>query len=319
MPILESIWHGRVCLCHCEGVMAELAAEGGCLVVDMTDANALALAIYTLSSEQTLLTDLSQAASNRNIKNWDDYTHEVLVALNMETHTAALSRGSTIKLDSIRYEDLLYPNCLLEGWQMTDSERMAMNGLLARHQPKCSVEIGTYYGGSLSLLAQYSDMVFSIDIDPEVPLRVPAMENVSFLTGPSTTVLPLLFQALDEANIPIDFVLIDGDHSADGVRRDIEMILTYVPQRPMFVAIHDSFNSECRRGITTAKWQDSPYVVWVDVDFVPGRLIEGNNLFKGEMWGGLALALLSPTPRNANLTIATSANSFYELVLNSLH
>ncbi|HYP13436.1 MAG TPA: glycosyltransferase, partial [Bryobacteraceae bacterium] len=30
MPIVESLWHGRPCLCHSSGVMAELAQEGGC-------------------------------------------------------------------------------------------------------------------------------------------------------------------------------------------------------------------------------------------------------------------------------------------------
>lgn len=320
MPILESIWHGRICLCHCEGVMAELAEGGGCMVVDMKDANALAQAIYTLSTDQTLFVDLSQAAIKRNLKTWDDYTQEVLAALNLEAHTAPLNVESTRKPDLIRYQDLLYPNCLLDGWQMSDSERMAMTGLLARHQPKCSVEIGTCYGGSLSLIAQYSAMVFSIDIDPEVPLRVPTMENVSFLTGQSTTVLPLLFTALDEANIPVDFALIDGNRSADDVRRNIETILTYVPQQSMFVAIHGSFNPECRHGIRTAKWQDSPYVLWVDVDFIPGRVMESQNSAKKEMLGGLALALLSPTPRRqANLTFEMSANSLYELALNSLH
>ncbi|WP_334820188.1 glycosyltransferase [Nostoc sp.] len=317
MPILESIWHGRTCLCHFQGVMAELAAEGGCLVVDMTNALAIAQALYTLSSDKNLLTELSQAACERKLKTWDNYATEVLNILGLQKIQLANLNKAEINLNVIHYEQLLYPNCRLERWQMTDSERIALTGLLARHQPRCSVEIGTYYGGSLSLISQYSQMVFSIDIDHEVPLRMPAINNVSFLIAPSQTVLPLLFQALDEANIPIDFLLIDGDHTADGVRRDIETVLTYVPKQPMFVMMHDSFNPECRRGIMTAKWQDSPYVAWIDVDFVPGRIIEGDNVFKGEMWGGLALALLSPKPRNANLTISASANSFYELALKS--
>lgn len=317
MPILESIWHGRACMCHSQGVMAELAATGGCLVVDMTDASAIAQAIYTLSSNKDLLTELSQAASDRKLKTWDDYATEVLTILGLEKIQPANFNKGDINLNLIHYEELLYPNCLIESWQMTDSERMALTGLLARHQPRCSVEIGTYYGGSLSLISQYSQMVFSIDIDPDVPSRLPAMDNVSFLIAPSQTVLPLLFQALDEANIPIDFLLIDGDHTADGVRRDIETVLTYVPKQPMFVMMHDSFNPECRRGIMTAKWQNSPYVAWIDVDFVPGRIIEGDNLAKGEMWGGLALALLSPKPRDGDLIISASANSFYELALKS--
>ncbi len=317
MPILESVWHGRVCLCHREGVMAELAAEGGCWVVDMTDAAAIADAINTLSADPSLLTQLSEAASNRQLKNWDDYAQEVSAILGLDIDSGRSNMVSSLQLDSSRWEDLLYPNCLLERWQMHDSERIALTGLLARHQPKCCIEIGTYYGGSLSLLDQYSEMVFSIDIDPEVPSRLPGMKNVSYLTGQSSILLPLLFTALEEEHIPIDFVLIDGDHSAEGVRRDIEIILTYRPKKPMLVVMHDSFNPGCRQGIMTANWRSSPYVTWLDVDFVPGRIVESDNPFGGEMWGGLALALLSPTPRQGDLIISASATSLYELALHS--
>ncbi|GJD23290.1 hypothetical protein RIVM261_082460 [Rivularia sp. IAM M-261] len=320
MPILESIWHSRVCLCHSQGVMAELAQLGGCMVVDMSDANAIAKAIHLLSSDRKLLAELQEVACRRQLKTWDDYTVEVMNILGLKNIPVNLfnHNDSTMNWNTISWENLLYPNCLLNRWQMHDSERMALNGLLARHQPKCSVEIGTYYGGSLSLISQYSGVVFSIDIDPEVPMRVPAMENVSFLIGKSQDVVPLLFQALDEADIPIDFILIDGDHSADGVLRDINIILSYVPKQPLFVMMHDSFNPECRRGIMTAKWQDCPYVAWVEVDFVPGRIIEGDdNAAKGEMWGGLALALLLPTPRQGHLTINASTTGFYDLALKS--
>ncbi|MEA5597536.1 glycosyltransferase [Rivularia sp. UHCC 0363] len=319
MPILESIWYGRVCLCHSQGVMAELASDGGCMVVDMTDASAIAEAIYTLSTDKALLAQLSQAACNRQLKTWDEYGLEVLVNLGLQQIARQnQSPDSNMKFDVLNWEDLLYPHCLLNRWQMHDSERMALTGILARHQPKCSVEVGTYYGGSLSLISQYSNMVFSIDIDSEVPLRLPPMENVSFLTGKSQTILPLLFQALDEANIAIDFLLIDGDHSADGVRRDVEIVLGYVPKQPMFVMIHDSFNPGCRHGIMSANWQNSPHVAWVEVDFVPGRVIEGeDNAAKGEMWGGLALALLLPTSRDGELIINASASSFYDLAVNS--
>ncbi|MCP6762841.1 MAG: glycosyltransferase [Fischerella sp. CENA71] len=318
MPVLESVWHGRVCLCHCQGVMAELAAGGGCMVVDMTDAQALAKAIYNLSCDRTLLSELSQAAIDRKLKTWEDYTQEVLLALDLEkTYTVFVNRELNRNLKTIRYEELLYSNCLLDNWQMHDAERMALTGLLAKHQPKCSLEIGTNEGGSLSLISQYSEMVFSIDIDPGVSSRIATMDNVSFVTGASTTVLPLLFQALNEADIPIDFMLLEADHSSNDLGKNIEIILTYVPKQPMFFAIHNSFKAEHRHVIMTAKWHDSPYIVWIDVDFVPGCITEGDKLAKRETRGGLALALFSPTPRHSDLRITASANSVYELALNS--
>ena len=85
----------------------------------------------------------------------------------------------------------MYPGCLRENWQMHDSERLALTALLARRRPRCAIEIGTYQGGSLSLLSQYCEMVFSIDIDPDIPQKLRHLNNVSFLTGPSSAVLPL--------------------------------------------------------------------------------------------------------------------------------
>ena len=42
----------------------------------------------------------------------------------------------------------------------------------------------------------------------------------------------------------------------------------------MFIAVHDSGNPECRRGISSASWASSPYVHSVELDFVPGQIIE---------------------------------------------
>ncbi len=50
--------------------------------------------------------------------------------------------------------------------------------------------------------------------------------------------------------------------------------------------MHDSFNPECRRGMQEADWEKSPYVKWVDFDFVPGRIIENGSACDGETVGG---------------------------------
>jgi hypothetical protein len=205
------------------------------------------------------------------------------------------------------WQDVLYPGCLTENWQMNDSERLALTALLHRHRPRCCIEVGTYRGGSLSLIAQYSKCVFSIDIDPAIAERYSYFENVSFLTGPSATVLPLLLDELDRQEIAVELILIDGDHSFHGVRRDLDLVLNYVPKAPLFVLMHDCFNPECRRGMLEARWQASPYVRWVDLDFIPGRLVEHGGGGHGELWGGLGCAYLEPTQRSGALRIAESA------------
>jgi len=230
MPILESIWHGRPCICHHEGVMAELAKEGGCLTADVTDVQALSESVYRLATDRDLLIELSRQAVSRKIKTWDEYVCEFISILKSQNNSSSMSqRGRILRDDGMDWEDILYPECLCDNWQMNHSERLALTGLLSRHKPKCSIEIGTYMGGSLSLISQYSEMVFSIDIDPSIPERLGQFENVCFLTGPSQVILPILLKELDTEQIPVDFVLIDGDHSAEGIKRDVELLLSYVP------------------------------------------------------------------------------------------
>jgi methyltransferase family protein len=210
--------------------------------------------------------------------------------------------------------ELLYPGCLTDKWQMTESERLGLTSILYRLCPRCAIEVGTYECGSLSLLAQFSTAVFSIDIDPSIPDRFRQFENVTFLTGSSQVVLPLVLEELDRASLPPDLVLIDGDHSAVGIKRDVEILLDYAPKEPMVVLMHDSFNPECRRGLLETDWQRSPFVEWVDIDFIPGRVIEHGGGGDGEMWGGFALARFSPARRQSSLVVqATAARAFAEM------
>jgi len=188
MPILESIWHGRPCICHHEGVMAELAKEGGCLTADVTDVQALSESVYRLATDRDLLIELSRQAVSRKIKTWDEYVCEFISILKSQNNSSSMSqRGRILRDDGMDWEDILYPECLCDNWQMNHSERLALTGLLSRHKPKCSIEIGTYMGGSLSLISQYSEMVFSIDIDPSIPERLGQFEKCVFPYGTFTS------------------------------------------------------------------------------------------------------------------------------------
>ena len=46
MPILESIWHGKPCICYQEGEMSEIAAKADALTTDVLDENKLSDDIY---------------------------------------------------------------------------------------------------------------------------------------------------------------------------------------------------------------------------------------------------------------------------------
>jgi len=77
LPILESLWMGAPCLCHSGGVMAELAAAGGCLMVDMNDVAQVADAIETLASDSSLRGALAHQAAARPIDTWRDYAASI--------------------------------------------------------------------------------------------------------------------------------------------------------------------------------------------------------------------------------------------------
>lgn len=77
IPVLESLWMGRPCLCNDDGVMAELAAGGGCLSVDMTDVGAVADAVERLAADPALRRRLGAEALARPIRTWGDYGRDV--------------------------------------------------------------------------------------------------------------------------------------------------------------------------------------------------------------------------------------------------
>jgi glycosyltransferase involved in cell wall biosynthesis len=81
LPILESLWHGRPCLCHNAGAIAEVAAAGGCLTADMRDVAALRAGLLELASDRALYDRLAAEAVSRPIKTWAGYAREVERAL----------------------------------------------------------------------------------------------------------------------------------------------------------------------------------------------------------------------------------------------
>jgi len=202
-------------------------------------------------------------------------------------------------------------------WQMTNCERFALTGLLQRLRPKLSLEIGTYMGGSLQVLARFSEAVISVDIDPGVAGRLSGkFPNVDFRSGDSSRLLPDLVRELNDQKKPVGFVLIDGDHSADGVRRDIEALLGLQPQQQVVFLLHDSFNPACREGMRTAGWAGCPFVHHVELDFIPGIYHHDAHDTAGArtMWGGFACAVLMPEKRNGPLVVEESQRHLHAAV-----
>jgi Methyltransferase domain len=177
-------------------------------------------------------------------------------------------------------------------WQMSFGERSAIEGLLSTLRPGLSVEIGTAEGGSLARVAAHSRAVHSFDlVEPEPWVR--KLKNVTVHTGDSHELLPRVLTRLADEGRNVDFALVDGDHSADGVRRDVEDLLSSPAIGRSVLVFHDTANEAVRAGLDSVPWERWSKVTLVDLDFVSGYLFREPLLH--ELWGGLGLVIVDAT------------------------
>jgi hypothetical protein len=175
-------------------------------------------------------------------------------------------------------------------WQMSFGERAALEGVLSHLRPKLSIEIGTAEGGSLDRIAIHSEEVHSFDlVSPQ--LSVSKATHVTTHTGDSHEMLPRELERLAKDGRNVDFVLVDGDHSSDGVRQDIEDLLNASAIASTVILIHDTANPTVRAGLDAVHYTAWPKVAHVDLDFVAGYMFKEERL-KHELWGGLGLVLV---------------------------
>ncbi len=81
LPILESLWFRRPCICADTGVMKEVAAGGGCLTIDVYHARVIAEAIITLATSPKKLAALTAEIDRRPLRTWEEAAAELLAAL----------------------------------------------------------------------------------------------------------------------------------------------------------------------------------------------------------------------------------------------
>lgn len=78
LPVLESLWHGRVCLCADFGAMAEVAAGGGCATCDVADTAVVANALARLLDDDAALRAGEAAAARRTFAGWREFAADLL-------------------------------------------------------------------------------------------------------------------------------------------------------------------------------------------------------------------------------------------------
>ncbi len=77
LPVLESLAHGKPCVCSGRGALGEAARGGGCVALDSVDTGSLATAVMRLLQNPSDLATLADAARARSFKSWGDYAAEL--------------------------------------------------------------------------------------------------------------------------------------------------------------------------------------------------------------------------------------------------
>lgn len=181
-------------------------------------------------------------------------------------------------------------------WQMSLGERAALLGLLSQLEPDVAIEIGSMEGACLRQIAGYARDVHSFDLNPP-SLAVP--DNVTLHTGDSHELLPAVLAELHERGRNVDFVMVDGDHTPEGVRRDIQDLLDSPAVGRTIILIHDTTNERVRQGVDAVRFLAWPKVAHVELDWIPGRLFAEPRLHN-ELWYGLGLVIVDSTRLSHN-------------------
>ena len=77
LPVVESLRRLRPCIVSGRGGLAEVAADGGCLVVPEPGADALAAAMLRLLRDDDCYRDLSAQCARRQYRDWSDYVDDL--------------------------------------------------------------------------------------------------------------------------------------------------------------------------------------------------------------------------------------------------
>jgi Methyltransferase domain len=178
-------------------------------------------------------------------------------------------------------------------WQMSFGERAAIEGVLAQLEPSLAIELGTAEGGSLARIAAHSSTVHAIDL-ASPPGDLPS--NVQLHVGDSRELLPRLLRELAADDRNVEFVLVDGDHSAEGVRTDLVNLLGSPALARTIVLIHDTMNPTVRAGVDAARIDSRSNVAHFEPDFIPGYMVR-TGPYAGELWGGLGLVAVEAGAR----------------------
>lgn len=77
MPIVESLWFGKPCLCNNKGSIGELGSLGGCCLTDVMDETAIMESLHKMINDKDFLLELQHQTTERQITTWDMYADSI--------------------------------------------------------------------------------------------------------------------------------------------------------------------------------------------------------------------------------------------------
>jgi cephalosporin hydroxylase len=117
-----------------------------------------------------------------------------------------------------------YTQFLNIGVMKSPNDLWVYQDIMVNHKPQTVIETGTYQGGSALWLASLADLlsldmkIFTIDIKD---FRRCAHPKITFIRGDSTDPL-LAADLIEQIEGPL-LVILDADHSAEHVRKELEL------------------------------------------------------------------------------------------------
>jgi len=89
LPVAESLWHRRICLCSDDGALGEISRQGGCALVNSHDWRSIAAALDRLFHDDAWRDQLQQQVEQRSFRSWRTYATELLHTLKCPLEPAA--------------------------------------------------------------------------------------------------------------------------------------------------------------------------------------------------------------------------------------
>lgn len=206
MPILESLWHGRPCLCHQQGVMAELAEGGGCQTLDMQDPVALAIAIQALATDPDRYRRLAEQAVTRPLLTWRGHARALLGLLGAHDRQPAQAQAPLPR----QWQQLLVPadQVLVEA-----PAQLALASLLRQRPVTCALLLGEHPDWLLALLGRLVPQAWQL-LAGEAGAGLQRSAGVSRIVAPVASGFALLAAELARQGVEPDLLLLDAEQAA---------------------------------------------------------------------------------------------------------